>query len=167
MKSHLLELVTGRNMRGPTPHKDLEEERKQWKFSILPSNPEMVKEIVGCVVEVGIKLVFSNFVYMFEGEFFLQAGGGPIGSRITMAAAQLVGEALLERLSDMFRASSRKDVILILNVLYMLMMGENLSTHSPRGPYIPWKKRDLSGRKNKRKERSPEKTEGRSLTENS
>ena len=133
-------------MRGPTPHSELPEKEKQWLMKIIPTSPDIVREIVGCVIEVGIKIVFGNFVYNFGGKFFLQAGGGPIGSRITMAAAQLVVEALLEKLTQIFDASNRVDGTG--TVTSPVTSQETTTQHLPSG----WIDVETSGRASSRME---------------
>ena len=48
------------------------------------------KILIGIALEIAVKMVFTNFVYTFGGESFLQSFGGPIGARLTMCAARLV-----------------------------------------------------------------------------
>ena len=42
------------------------------------------------MVEIGLRTVWESFVYSFGGKYYLQSDGGPIGARITMAAARIV-----------------------------------------------------------------------------
>ena len=49
-----------------------------------------IKIMIGIALEIAVKLVFTNFVYTFGGESFLQGFGGPIGARLTMCASRLV-----------------------------------------------------------------------------
>jgi hypothetical protein len=42
------------------------------------------------MAEIGTRVLWTNFVYEFGGEYFLQMEGGPIGARITMAGSRLV-----------------------------------------------------------------------------
>ena len=46
--------------------------------------------LVARVCEIGVRTIFQNFIYSFGGHNFIQMLGGPIGARVTMAAAKLV-----------------------------------------------------------------------------
>ena len=46
--------------------------------------------IVARVAEIGTRVIFENFTYQFGEDIFLQMSGGPIGARVTMAAARIV-----------------------------------------------------------------------------
>ena len=41
-------------------------------------------------VEIGVRFLFENFTYKFAKESYKQESGGPIGARVTMAAAHIV-----------------------------------------------------------------------------
>ena len=40
--------------------------------------------------EIGVRTCFEHHVYQFGGRYYLQKSGGPIGMRVTMAAARIV-----------------------------------------------------------------------------
>ena len=49
--------------------------------------------------EIGLRTIFENFMYTFGGKNFLQLSGGPIGARVTMAAARIVMQDWSEQYS--------------------------------------------------------------------
>ena len=51
---------------------------------------QQIREIQARVAEIGVCFLFENFPYKFSGENYQQMGGGPIGARVTMAAARIV-----------------------------------------------------------------------------
>ena len=83
-------------VKGPHRMKDQSDKERQWITKVTPTNKDIIREIVGTVVSIGLQTCFANFAYEFGGEFFHQLIGGPIGARVTMAASQLVMEAILE-----------------------------------------------------------------------
>ena len=48
--------------------------------------------MIGMVAEVGIRILWDNYLYDFGGRTYQQGAGGPIGQRPTMAASRLVME---------------------------------------------------------------------------
>jgi hypothetical protein len=46
--------------------------------------------MIARMCEIGLRGIFENFIYTFGGKTYLQMGGGPIGARVTMAAARIV-----------------------------------------------------------------------------
>ena len=84
-------------------------DEQQWIPGLTPTSPKIIRQIVGLVVEIGVKTIFSNFCYTFGGKIYLQLQGGPIGARVTMAVAQLVTEYILERYRDIFLESRVED----------------------------------------------------------
>ena len=63
---------------------------KTWQFPEKEPTEAEKRELVARLGEIGLRAVFENFMYTFAGESFLQLKGGPIGARVTMAAARLV-----------------------------------------------------------------------------
>ena len=61
--------------------------------------------IVGRVAEIGMRSGFDNFSYRFAGESYKQSQGGPIGARVTMAAARLVMQTWGEEYGEILRSS--------------------------------------------------------------
>ena len=48
---------------------------QQWVPGLTPTSPKIIRQIVGLVVEIGVKTIFSNFCYTFGGKIFLQLQG--------------------------------------------------------------------------------------------
>ena len=61
-----------------------------WAFPKATPTKREKRILLSRMAEIGVRVIFTNFVYSFGGEFFLQSEGGPIGARVTMAAARLV-----------------------------------------------------------------------------
>ena len=57
-------------------------------------------------LEIAINFFFTNFVYTFGGEFFLQKFGGPIGARLTMAVSRLVMQAWYDEFKEILKNSN-------------------------------------------------------------
>ena len=68
----------------------------QWIFPNRELTKEEIREIVARCAEIGTRIIFENFCYKFGGEIFRQEEGGPIGARVTMAAARLVMQSWSE-----------------------------------------------------------------------
>ena len=64
----------------------------QWVFPKKEKDFNEVekKEVISRCVEIGVRVVFDNFCYKFGGDTLRQGSGGPIGARVTMAAARIV-----------------------------------------------------------------------------
>ena len=63
---------------------------KTWEFpDRYPTDGEK-RELLARMGEIGLRAIFENFMYKFTGKNYLQMSGGPIGARVTMAAARLV-----------------------------------------------------------------------------
>ena len=62
----------------------------QWAFPPTEPTEEQEREIVARVAEIGVRVLFENFTYKFAGAAYQQSSGGPIGARVTMAAARIV-----------------------------------------------------------------------------
>ena len=71
--------------------KNLEE--TQWLYPRAQPDRKERRMIVARVAEIGTRMIFENFTYQFGGEIFVQKSGGPIGARVTMAAARIVMQA--------------------------------------------------------------------------
>jgi hypothetical protein len=61
-----------------------------WVFPARKPTMSEKRQLMGVVAEIGVRVLFENFVYTFAGQEYLQTGGGPIGARVTMAASRLV-----------------------------------------------------------------------------
>ena len=62
----------------------------QWSFPKRQPTPEQIREIQARSAEIATRFLFENFCYKFAGDTYLQSSGGPIGARVTMAAARIV-----------------------------------------------------------------------------
>ena len=67
-----------------------DQEEKQWNYPKAQPNRQERKMIVARVAEIGTRVIFENFTYQFGEDIFLQKSGGPIGARVTRAAARIV-----------------------------------------------------------------------------
>ena len=67
---------SGRNMEG-------------WIHSTSDLSTRQQKLIIGLLMEVGILVVMGSHCYEFNGKFFLQVLGGPIGLAITAWVASI------------------------------------------------------------------------------
>ena len=76
----------------------------QWIFPKREPTDRQKRLIIARVAEIGVRVVFENFTYRFGGDTYKQREGGPIGARVTMAAARLVmqewGETYLKIMQD-------------------------------------------------------------------
>ena len=61
-----------------------------WVFPRSSVTEREVREIAARVAEIAMRVIFENFNYTFGEQTYQQASGGPIGTRVTMAAARLV-----------------------------------------------------------------------------
>ena len=75
-------------------NKDLNSKKEKLEdtlcFPMCLPTEEQEKEILARVAEIGLRTIFENFCYAFGGEKYQQSSGGPIGARVTMAAARIV-----------------------------------------------------------------------------
>ena len=114
---------TRRYSRGPRPgitsneakQKSTKEEDSKWDFA--PGVEAMdweIKKIIAVSLQIAVETVFSNYIYSFGGINYRQVKGGPIGSRLTMAASRIV----------MGRWSHKvKDILLRSDIPQYLMVG--------------------------------------------
>ena len=72
----------------------LQEKKKEttttWVYPDRTATEVEKRIMLGRMAEIGVRTIFTNFCYTFGGQTFLQMAGGPIGARVTMAAARLV-----------------------------------------------------------------------------
>ena len=90
--------------------KDLEE--MQWNFPKAQPNRKEKRMIVARVAEIGTRVVFENFSYQFGEDIFVQSSGGPIGARVTMAAARIVMQAWSRRYKSILLKSGLRLTLL-------------------------------------------------------
>ena len=62
----------------------------QWSFPKKEPTQQQIREIQARVAEIGTRFLFENFIYKFSQDNYHQQSGGPIGARVTMAAARIV-----------------------------------------------------------------------------
>ena len=69
---------------------DRTEEESQWIFrSTNPTEAEK-RALIGATLEICIAASFNLHIYIFGGVCYRQIGGGPSGSRLTMAVSKVV-----------------------------------------------------------------------------
>ena len=67
-----------------------EDGKSCWGWPSDKISEDNLRKLMGCCLEIAVNFFFHNFVYTFGGEKFVQAFGGPIGARLTMAIARLI-----------------------------------------------------------------------------
>ena len=72
---------------GVTANPDKEQ---HWYFPPMNLTEMDKRMVVAMVVKVGVLLMMNTHVYSWDGESYLQGGGGPIGLRSTCAVARVV-----------------------------------------------------------------------------
>ena len=75
-------------------------ERNPWILKEEPKNPQIIREIIGRVMEVNTINLFGNFAYEFGGEIFHQQIGGPTGTQAATIAALIAMEETLEEMEE-------------------------------------------------------------------
>ena len=99
--------IPGREALSGDPEKD----EIRWEFPKREATEKEKINLMAACLEIGVRTCFENHVYQFGGRNYLQKSGGPIGMRVTMAAARIV-------MSDWARTMT--DILLKANVrLYM------------------------------------------------
>jgi hypothetical protein len=63
---------------------------EKWNFPKREPTEMQIREMQARIAEIGVRFLFENFVYKFSGDNYQQQSGGPIGARVTMAAARIV-----------------------------------------------------------------------------
>ena len=61
-----------------------------WQFPDDQPTPYQQRVLLSKMARIGISVLWTNFMYEFGGEVYIQMEGGPIGARCTMAASRLV-----------------------------------------------------------------------------
>ena len=92
-------------VKGPWHQEDLDREKLQWVHKPPPRNVRLRRKILGKVIEVGVKLLFTTFSYTFGGKIYKQLDRAPIGTRVACAAANLVMEHVWNRMRAIFKNS--------------------------------------------------------------
>ena len=73
-------------------------ENEQWCWPKAEITEKVRIELIGRMVEIGVRVMFENLVYSFGGENYLQTEGGPIGIRGTGAVAKLRTRSFCKKL---------------------------------------------------------------------
>ena len=73
-------------------------ENEQWCWPKAEITEKVRIELIGRMVEIGVRVMFGNLVYSFGGENYLQTEGGPIGIRGTGAVAKLRTRSFCKKL---------------------------------------------------------------------
>ena len=82
---------------------DADEKRERWSYPVDPEKLSLIqkKKIQAGVVQQMIKLVFSTHFYEWEGVFYQQVTGGPIGLRATGYVARVVMDFWAQKIGEM------------------------------------------------------------------
>ena len=91
------------SMQGTMGTKIDDDPEGQWVFPQKELTDNEKREIIGRCVEIATRIVFENFCYKFGGDTLKQQEGGPIGARVTMAAARLVMQSWSEGYLDILK----------------------------------------------------------------
>ena len=78
---------------------------------IIEQQRKKFRRLVALSLEICIKFFFSNFLYTFGGECYLQGYGGPIGARLTMAVSRLVMQAWYEKYKEILDNSHIEELL--------------------------------------------------------
>jgi hypothetical protein len=62
----------------------------EWTFPTYTPTNEERRILFGITCEIGVRVLWDNFIYSWDKKTFLQKSGGPIGAHVTMAASRLV-----------------------------------------------------------------------------
>ena len=75
-----------------------QEDNDQWIWPKREPTEEEKKELIGRMLEIGVRVMFRNLIYTFGGEHYLQEEGGPIGVRGTGAVSKLTTRDFCKKL---------------------------------------------------------------------
>ena len=103
--------MTHPTVKGPHTASELKEmddesngERKNdknpWILRDEPKDPQIIREIMGRVMEVNTISLFGNFAYEFKGEIYHQQMGGPTGTQSATIAALISMEETLDEVEE-------------------------------------------------------------------
>ena len=59
------------HVKGPKHQSEIETSKLFWKHKDIPLSTQTKKLLIAKVLEIGINAFFSNFVYTFNGEYYL------------------------------------------------------------------------------------------------
>ena len=92
--------MQSKEMKGKTSGLD-----KVWEFPSATPTEYQQRILRSRMAEIGVRVLWTNFMYEFAGETFLQMEGGPIGSRVTMVSSRLVMQDWSEGYLDILEKS--------------------------------------------------------------
>ena len=75
---------------GREPLSKHSDDEVRWIFPNREPTKIEEKNLLAAALEIGVRTSFTNHIYQFGGRTYRQSKGGPIGLRITMAAARIV-----------------------------------------------------------------------------
>ena len=76
-----------------------------WTFPKAKPTDCQKKVLAARMGEIGVRVVWRNFMFQFGGHTYLQSEGGPIGARLTMACARLVMQDWAEEYKEILTRS--------------------------------------------------------------
>ena len=83
-----------------------------WEFPSKEPTSHQKRVLLSKMARIAIHVLWSNFMYEFAGDVYVQTEGGPIGARCTMAASRLVMQEWSEGYLDILtRSGIRVDAL--------------------------------------------------------
>ena len=82
-----------------------------WTWPEVRLDKTDIRNLVAVALEIAINYFFTNFVYSFGGESYVQGFGGPIGARLTMAISRLVMQAWYEEFKEILDMSNIEELL--------------------------------------------------------
>ena len=70
-------------------------EDQQWFFIKSNPNEEEIKEMIGMVTEVAVRILWQTYCYDFGGRTYVQKEGGPIGQKPQIGSSNACNARLL------------------------------------------------------------------------
>ena len=126
-------------------------DENKWIFPKTTPTEKQKRILISRAVEIGVKVLFQNFIYKFNNKLYQQVSGGPIGARITMGAARLVVNDWGEEYTKILL---RSEIRIHLRALYVddvrqatskIKKGVRFSEKEKKFVYSPeWEKLDLN-----------------------
>ena len=129
-----------------------------WDWPNVEITEKDIKELLGITMEIVVKFFFTNFVYTFAGENFLQSTGGPIGARLTMCIARLVMQDWSEHFTDILKENKIRELLRGIyvddgrNIIELLRLGTRYDVENKLFTYSEEKeKKDIENGVSKKK----------------
>ena len=73
----------------------LESDASKWEWPTNKISQKDLHNLIAIMLEIALKFFFEHFIFTFGGFNFLQASGGPIGTRMTIGVARLVLQQIM------------------------------------------------------------------------